>query len=147
MKFKSGEFITEIYEISSLYQILCEKNQIGEPYLLLVYLDNQTITGANDKEKSAVAEFFGSLPYVTAIVSDEPLKDDISSLFDFTLTKDEVESFTDKLYNEKTKKQIDEINACFKIKGENSAEKILELESKAFYRLMAEKNGGSADEL
>lgn len=147
MKFKNGEFLNEIYEISSLYQILCEKNRLGEPSLLLVYPDSQTIVAETDEEKSAVIKFFRELSCVTAVVCDEQLSDEITSLFDFVMETGEVERFTDKLFNEKTKKQIDEINACFKICGDNSAEKILELESKAFYRLMAEKNGGRANEL
>ena len=59
---------------------------------------------------------------------------------------EEADEFVEKIFRDKTKKQIQEINACFIAARKAPAEKVLELESRAFYRLMADKNGGGANE-
>ena len=53
--------------------------------------------------------------------------------------------FSEKLFKDKSQKQISEITACFTAARNSSAEEVLNIESRAFYRLMAEKNGGNSN--
>ncbi|WP_455529305.1 hypothetical protein [Ruminococcus sp.] len=146
MTINKSEIITSICQISSLYQLLDYKEQLGEPCLLLIHTDSSTVLGADDSEKTAVREFLAEAPFMSAIVSDSDADSELTDAADMFIRADEADEYVEKLFKDKTKKQIQEINACFTAARKAPAAKVLDIESRAFYRLMADKNGGNSNE-
>ena len=146
MTINKSEITTSICQISSLYQLLDSKEQLGEPCLLLIHTDSSTVLGADDGEKAAVREFLADAPFMSAIVSDCGADSELTDAADMFIRADEADEYVEKLFNDKTKKQIQEINACFTAARKAPAAKVLDIESRAFYRLMADKNGGNSNE-
>lgn len=146
MTISKTEIITSVCQISSLYQLLGSKEQLGEPCLLLIHTDSSTVLGADDSEKAAVREFLSEAPFMSAVVSESGADSELSSAADMSIKAEEADEYVEKLYKDKTKKQIQEINACFTAARKSPAEEVLGIESRAFYRLMADKNGGSSNE-
>ena len=146
MTISKTEIITSVCQISSLYQLLGSKEQLGEPCLLLIHTDSSTVLGADDSEKAAVKEFLSEAPFMSAVVSESGADSELSSAADMSIKAEEADEYVEKLYKDKTKKQIQEINACFTAARKSPAEEVLGIESRAFYRLMADKNGGSSNE-
>ncbi len=146
MTINKNEITAKVSQISSLYQLLDSKEQLGEPCLLLIYTDSSTVLGADDSEKSAVKAFLSDAQFMSAIVSEGEPSEELRAAADMCIKAEEADEFVEKIFKDKTKKQIQEINACFIAARKAPAEKVLELESRAFYRLMAEKNGGGANE-
>ena len=142
----NNEITARVSQISSLYQLLENKEQLGEPCLLLICTDGSTVLGADDKEKSAVREFLADAQFMTSIVSEGEPSDELRAAADMCIKAEEADEFVEKIFKDKTKKQITEINACFIAARRAPAEKVLETESRAFYRLMADKNGGAAND-
>lgn len=138
MKITENENVTEVRDISDLAGLA--DAELGSPALLIVY-PTENIT-ADESAKS----FFLDAPFITAAVGDTP-DDDTLSLFDLALTEDEAAELPKKLFKDKSRRQIDEINAIFIAARKGaSQEELLAMESKAFYRLMADKNGGGSNE-
>lgn len=146
MTINKNEITAKVSQISSLYQLLDSKEQLGEPCLLLIYTDSSTVLGADDSEKSAVKAFLSDAQFMSAIVSEGEPSEELRGAADMCIKAEEADEFVEKIFKDKTKKQIQEINACFTAARKAPAEKVLELESRAFYRLMADKNGGGANE-
>lgn len=146
MTINKNEITAKVSQISSLYQLLDSKEQLGEPCLLLIYTDSSTVLGADDSEKSAVKAFLSDAQFMSAIVSEGEPSEELRAAADMCIKAEEADEFVEKIFKDKTKKQIQEINACFIAARKAPAEKVLELESRAFYRLMADKNGGGSDE-
>jgi hypothetical protein len=146
MTITNNEITAKVSQISSLYQLLDSKEQLGEPCLLLIYTDSSTVLGADDSEKSAVKAFLSDAQFMSAIVSEGEPSEELRAAADMCIKAEEADEFVEKIFKDKTKKQIQEINACFIAARKAPAEKVLELESRAFYRLMADKNGGGANE-
>ncbi len=146
MTITNNEITAKVSQISSLYQLLDNKEQLGEPCLLLIYTGSSTVLGADDNEKSAVKAFLADAQFMSAIVSEDEPSEELRAAADMCIKADEADEFVEKLFKDKTKKQIQEINACFIAARKAPAEKVLEIESRAFYRLMADKNGGGSDE-
>ena len=146
MTINKNEITAKVSQISSLYQLLDSKEQLGEPCLLLIYTDSSTVLGADDSEKSAVKTFLSDAQFMSAIVSEGEPSEELRAAADMCIKAEEADEFVEKIFKDKTKKQIQEINACFIAARKAPAEKVLELESRAFYRLMADKNGGGANE-
>ena len=146
MTITNNEITARVSQISSLYQLLENKEQLGEPCLLLIYTDSSTVLGADDSEKSAVKAFLSDAQFMSAIVSEGEPSEELRAAADMCIKAEEADEFVEKIFKDKTKKQIQEINACFIAARKAPAEKVLELESRAFYRLMADKNGGGSDE-
>lgn len=146
MTIANKDIITEVCRISSLYQLLDQREQLGEPCLIMIFVDSKTVLGSNGTEKAAVRDFLENAPFMSAVVSDDEISDELSSAADLVLKASNAQEYTEKLFKDKTKKQIAEITACFTAARKGSAEDILAVESKAFYRLMADKNGGNSNE-
>jgi hypothetical protein len=146
MTINKNEITAKVSQISSLYQLLDSKEQLGEPCLLLIYTDSSTVLGADGSEKSAVKAFLSDAQFMSAIVSEGEPSEELRAAADMCIKAEEADEFVEKIFKDKTKKQIQEINACFIAARKAPAEKVLELESRAFYRLMADKNGGGANE-
>lgn len=146
MTINKNEITAKVSQISSLYQLLDSKEQLGEPCLLLIYTDSSTVLGADDSEKSAVKAFLSDAQFMSAIVSEGEPSEELRAAADMCIKAEEADEFVEKIFKDKTKKQIQEINACFIAARKAPAEKVLELESRAFYRLMADKNEGGANE-
>ena len=146
MTIANKDIVTEVCRISSLYQLLDQKEQLGEPCLIMIFVDSKTVLGSNDTEKAAVRDLLANAPFMSAVVSDDEICDELSSAADFVLKASNAQEYTEKLFKDKTKKQIAEITACFTAARKGSAEDVLNVESRAFYRLMADKNGGNSNE-
>ena len=146
MTITNNEITAKVSQISSLYQLLENKEQLGEPCLLLICTDSSTVLGADDSEKSAVKEFLADAQFMSAIVSEGEPSEELRAAADMCIKAEEADELVEKLFKDKTKKQISEINACFTAARKAPAEKVLEMESRAFYRLMADKNGGGSNE-
>lgn len=145
MTITNNGIIAKICQISSLYQLLEAREQLGEPCLLLICAGEDTVLGTDSREKDEVRSFLKSAPFMSAVVCGEDADAELTGAADLRLSASEAEEYTEKLFKDKTKKQIQEINACFIAARTAPAEKVLETESRAFYRLMAEKNGGAAN--
>ena len=146
MTITKDEITARVSQISSLYQLLENKEQLGEPCLLLIYTDSSTVLGADDSEKSAVKTFLTDAQFMSAVVSEGEPSEELKAAADMCIKAEEADEFVEKIFKDKTKKQIQEINACFTAARKAPAEKVLEIESRAFYRLMADKNGVGANE-
>ena len=145
MTINKTEITTTICQLSSLYQLLENKEQLGEPCLLLIHTDNGTVLGSDDSEKAAVRKFLSEAPFMSAVVSDSA-DSELADAADMFIKAEEADEYVEKLFKDKTKKQIQEINACFIAAKKAPAAEVLDIESRAFYRLMAEKNGGNSNE-
>lgn len=143
---KTNPYIAKVSQISSLFQLTEEKELLNNFCFVIVFPQDVAVIGNNAEEISAVKEFFVNAPFMTAIACDETTEETFASIFDIRLNTTEVEEYTEKLFKDKTQRQIMEINACFTASRTFTAEKVLELESKAFYRLMTDKNGGNSHE-
>ena len=146
MTIANKDIITEVCQISSLYQLLDQREQLGEPCLIMIFVNSKTVLGSNDTEKAAVRSLLSNAPFMSAIVSDDEISDELSSAADLVLKASNAQEYTEKLFKDKTKKQVAEITACFTAARKGSAEDVLNVESRAFYRLMADKNGGNSNE-
>ncbi|MCQ2469499.1 MAG: hypothetical protein MJ100_06795 [Ruminococcus sp.] len=132
MNLINNEFYAVISGISALSELT--GIQFGQPSLVIA--DGNGISSVGDISK--VTEFFRNAPFMTALAADAP-DNEISRFFDMVIPAGNVDEYAQKLFKDKTPKQAAEITACFTAARNNSAEKVLECESKAFYRLMAEK--------
>lgn len=137
---KTDEFVTEVSGISSLSELLSA--DLGKPCLLIVHGSSSLSADVHDEE---LKSFFKNAPYITALADNEP-DSDIAALFDMVIPSGDTSEYTAKLFKDKTKWQAEQINACFITARNGSQADILDCESKAFFRLMAEKNGGSINE-
>ena len=97
---------------------------------------------------SADGSFPADTPFITAYAAaeDECVSDSIRKAFDLVISAEGTDEYVEKLFKDKTKMKINEINKCFITARNGSQEDVLTCESKAFYRLMAVKNGGGSDE-
>lgn len=137
MRIEKKEFVTEISGAASLSE-LCENTaELGSPCMLIVHTDGSL---------SADAEFPCDIPFITAAAVSGDISDELRSRFDLVIPEEETIAFTEKLFKDKTPGQVKEINKCFIAARKGTQEDILECESRAFYRLMAAKNGGGCNE-
>ncbi|HRR76682.1 MAG: hypothetical protein IJK31_02090 [Ruminococcus sp.] len=132
------DIVTKVSELTDLSG-LCSAD-LGSPALLIVQLQET----ASPDEKTR--DFLRNAPFITAAVGD--ISDSgLRSVFDLVISDEEAALLPEKLYKDKSRKQIDEINAIFTAARKGaSQEELLAMESRAFYRLMADKNGGSSNE-
>ncbi|WP_019678943.1 hypothetical protein [Ruminococcus flavefaciens] len=141
MTITKNDITAEVSHIGSLYEILGQREQIDDTCLLLIRADESTVLGADETEKSEVREYLARASFMSAVVSEDNDRSELSEAADMVITPQEAEDFAEKLFKDKTKKQIQEINSCFTA-ARTPAEEVLGTESRAFYRLMSEKNGG-----
>ena len=138
-----NENLTEISNIRHLEEIRMQKDQLGAPCVVLVYM-KELFTDAREPE---VREFFRNAPFLTVLVPDSP--DDVyvalANLFDLVMTSDEAETYFEKAFAGKSAVQCREITECFVKARTGSPEDVLTQESKAFYRLMNLKNQEQED--
>ena len=137
MRIEKKEFITEEWEAASLSELCADIKAYGEPCMLLVH------TGAAISKDAA---FPCDTPFITAAAVSGEADSELTSCFDLVIPEEESEAFTEKLFKDKTPFQVREINKCFIAARKGTQEEILECESRAFYRLMAAKNGGGCNE-
>jgi hypothetical protein len=142
---KNG-YAVKVTDISSLYELVGSAEQLSNACLVIVYPQSSTVVGNSEEEISAVRELLRNAGFITAAAFDDDTDEQLAPEFDLRLKSSEVDEYVEKLFKDKTEKQIKEINACFTASRTAPAEKVLEIESKAFYRLMADKNGGGSDE-
>lgn len=146
MTINENGYTAKINGISSLYELIAEKDKLSRACLVIIYPESDTVAGNSSEEISAVKEFFAKAEFITAAAFDDGTDEKLALFFDMRLRSGEVDEYTEKLFKDKTEKQIREINACFTASRTAPAEKVLEIESRAFYRLMADKNGGNSNE-
>jgi len=139
MKINKKEFVTEVSDAKSVSELCTDISAYGEPCLLIVY---------GGADFSADGRFPAELPFITAFAAEdaENVSSGIKDCFDLVISSENTDEYTEKLFKDKSRKQIEEINRCFIIARKDSQEDILACESRAFYRLMAEKNGGGSNE-
>ena len=142
---KNG-YAVKVTDISSLYELVGSAEQLSNACLVIVYPQISTVVGNSEEEISAVRELLRNAGFITAAAFDDDTDEQLAPEFDVRLKSSEVDEYVEKLFKDKTEKQIKEINACFTASRTAPAEKVLEIESKAFYRLMADKNGGNSNE-
>ena len=142
---KNG-YAVKVTDISSLYELVGESKQLSSACLVIVYPQSSTVVGNTEEEISAVRMFLRNADFITSAAFDNDTDEKLAHEFDLRLKSSEVDEYLEKLFKDKTEKQIKEINACFTASRTAPAEKVLEIESKAFYRLMADKNGGNSNE-
>lgn len=146
MTINNHGYAVKVSDIASLYELTSANAQLDGACLIIVYPKSNTVIGNTGEEISAVKEFFTNAEFVSAAACSEDTDEKLTALFDLKLNCDEVDEYVEKLFKDKTKKQIREINACFTASRTAPAEKVLEIESRAFYRLMADNNGGNSNE-
>lgn len=146
MTINASDIVTEICDISSLYELLGKEEQLGEPCLLFINTDSSTVLGRDASEKEAVRSFLAQAHFMTAVAYREGTPEEVTAAADMAVKADEAASFIEKLFKDKTAKQVREINSCFIAARTSGAKDVLDAESRAFYRLMADKNGGGANE-
>ncbi|MCR4795462.1 MAG: hypothetical protein K5898_09925 [Ruminococcus sp.] len=146
MTINENGFSVKVNGISSLYELIDAKEKLGDACLVIVYPQSSTVIGRSSEEISAVKEFLTNAGFITAAAFEGDADEKLAPLFDLCLRSGEADEYVGKLFKDKTKKQIKEINACFTAARTAPAEKVLEIESRAFYRLMADKNGGNSNE-
>ena len=146
MTISKNGYAVKVSGISSLYELIAAKEQLDGACLVIVYPQSGTAVGNSEEEISAVREFLKNAGFITAAAYDDNTDIKLTHMFDLRLKSEEADGYTEKLYKDKTEKQIKEINACFTASRTAPAEKVLEMESRAFYRLMADKNGGNSNE-
>ena len=112
-------------------------DRIGSPALLMVYPEDNAFCTDD------VWDFFMESPFITATVG-KGIPDHLIDFFDLKIKEEDAEGYAEKLFKDKTRRQVDLITACFvAARKEASEEELLRLESETFYRLMADKNGGA----
>ena len=138
-----NENLTEIRNIRHLAEISMQKDRLGTPCAVLVYM-NELFTDAREPE---VCGFFRNAPFLTVLVPDSP--DDVyvslAKQFDLVMTAEEAETYFEKAFAGKTSFQCREITECFVKARNGSPEDVLMQESRAFYRLMKLKNQNPDD--
>ena len=132
------EYTTEVSGVTSLSQLLVE--DLGSPCLLIVKESRITSDVSSD-----IRKFFKNASFLTALADDAPTQE-LAELFDMVIPAEGIGEWTERLFKDKTKWASDQITACFVKARTGTAEEILDCESRAFYRLMAVKNGGSSNE-
>ncbi len=137
MKIAYSEFVTEISEITALEELLSVKT--GSPCLLIVQDDGQLTAG----NPEALHEFFAAAPFLTALASENP-DPETTGFFDMIIPPQDTQAYAAALFRDKTPMQNREITACFVTARSGTAEDVLTSESRAFYRLVAEKNRGDS---
>ena len=137
MRIEKKEFVTEVRDAISVSELCKSIKEFGEPCMLIVYMNSSMVQDAG---------FPSDLPFITAAAVKGDEERSASKVFDLVIPAEDTEAFTEKLFKDKTKEQIMEINKCFIAARKGSQEEILECESRAFYRLMAAKNGGSSND-
>lgn len=135
MNIEIKDFVTEVRGAGTLSEALAE--DIGEPCMLMVF---------GNEDFKADRSFPADTPYITAFAAEGEATENVCRTFDLVIPAGDAEAYTEKLYKDKTLSQIREINACFTAARTGSQEDILACESRAFYRLMAQKNGGGSNE-
>jgi len=146
MTINNHGYAVKVSDIASLYELTSASAKLDSACLVIVYPDSNTVIGNSSEEISSVKEFLTNANFVSAAACSSDTDEKLTALFDLKIDSDEVDEYVEKLFKDKTKKQITEINACFTASRTASAEKVLEIESRAFYRLMADKNGGNSNE-
>ncbi|SEH84939.1 hypothetical protein SAMN02910265_03029 [Ruminococcus flavefaciens] len=146
MTVNNNGYAVKVTDISSLYELVGSAEQLSNACLVIVYPQISTVVGNSEEEISAVRELLKNAGFITAAAFDDDTDEQLAHEFDLRLKSSEVDEYVEKLFKDKTEKQIKEINACFTASRTAPAEKVLEIESKAFYRLMADKNGGNSNE-
>ena len=139
MIIKNDEFVTEASGIASLSELT--EADLGTPCMLIVHGSGISADISDEK----IRDFFVNAPFVTALADDEP-DNSISELFDMVIPTEDISGFTAKLFKDKTRFQAEQINTCFIAARKGSQADILDCESRAFYRLLADKMGGSSNE-
>ena len=139
MIINNNEFVTEIKELSSLEELISAKDRLGSTALLIVHLNDDL------KLCSGAEEFFRSADYMTAAACEngKEVPEELKSLFDLIIPAETTAEYTKKLFKDKSAKQVSEITACFVAARKGaSVQELLDCESRAFYRLIADKTGG-----
>lgn len=132
------EYTTEISGMTSLSALLGA--ELGNPCLLIV--KNSRISGGISDD---IRDFFTKAPFLTVLADDEP-SEELAELFDMVIPAEGIDEWTARLFKDKSKWAADQITACFVKARTGSASEVLDCESRAFYRLMAVKNGGGSNE-
>ena len=132
------EYTTEISGLDSLSGLI--NTEIGSPCLLIV--KDSKISGDISDD---IRKFFTNAPFLTVLADDEP-SEELAKLFDMVIPAEGIDEWTAILFKDKTKWAADQITACFVKARTGTAAEVLDCESRAFYRLMAVKNGGSSNE-
>lgn len=146
MTINKNGYTAAVSQLSSLFQLTEAVEELKDSCLVIVYPQADTVVGSSSGEISAVKELFAKASFITAIACGDDTNEELADVFDLRLKSEEIDEYVEKLFKDKTKKQITEINACFTASRTSPAEKVLEIESRAFYRLMADKNGGNSNE-
>lgn len=139
MKIIVKELFTEVSKVDTLSQIIGA--ELGEPCLLIVHGSGSIQAG----DEAQVRSFFADVPYVTALASDEP-DADIAKYFDIVIPADNTGEYAENLFKDKSAFQVREITSCFVTARNGSSDDVLDAESRAFYRLIANIAGGEHDE-
>ena len=139
MKTEIKEFVTEVRGAGSVSEICGAAESLGEPCMLIVY---------GGEGFDCEGGFPADVPFITAYAASEgeTVSDGIRAAFDLVISAEGVDEYTGKLFKDKSKWAVNEINKCFIAARKGSQEDILTCESRAFYRLMAAKNGGGSNE-
>lgn len=139
MRIEKEEFVTKISNADSIKEINASRDELGSPCMLIVY----GIADLNTEEG-----FPADTPFITAFAADDTknVSSSVRNCFDLVISTENADEYVQKLFKDKSRSQINEINACFIAARSGSQEDVLSCESKAFYRLMAEKNGGAGNE-
>lgn len=138
MNLKQTEFVTEITGLSSAEELASA--QLGQPCLLIVHGDTLSAT----TDLAALRDFLADAPFMTALAAEKP-SDELAVLFDLLIDPAFIDDYTANLFKDMTPKQAMEITKCFVIARKGTAQDVLDAESRAFYRLIAEKTGGTAN--
>ena len=138
MNIEIKEYTTEVSGMTSLSELL--DSELGSPCLLIV--KNSKITGGISND---IRDFFTKASFLTALAEDEP-SEELAELFDMVIPAEGIDEWTARLFKDKSKWAADQITACFVKARTGTAAEVLDCESRAFYRLMAVKNGGGSNE-
>ena len=141
--YKKG-LAAEMRGLSSLYQLLSAEELRSDVCLLIIYPDCGAVLGRSEEEKSAVRRFLAEAPFMTAAVCGDDTDKELSAAADIRISSSEAEDYAERLFDGKSVAQIREITACFAAARTAPAKKVLDLESRAFYRLMAPADGGGS---
>ena len=139
MNINIKEYTSEISGIASLSELMGA--ELGSPCLLIVSGGNISAEADN----TALDDFFRNAPFLTALADDQP-SEELAKRFDMVIPTEGIDEWTARLFKDKTKWAADQITACFINARTGTAAEVLDCESRAFYRLMAVKNGGSSNE-
>ena len=77
MTITANDIVTKVCQLSSLYQLSQEREQLGEPCLLLIYADGNTSAGNDESEKAEAARFLREADFMSAVVSDGNVSDEM----------------------------------------------------------------------